>query len=214
MDIIRVDPERPDQDIINHAASIIREGGLVAFPTETVYGLGADSANRAALRRLFKAKGRPESKPVLALIAEVSWLDDLTGPVSENVRVLMEAFWPGPLTLTFPAASHIAPELLGGGTTLGVRYPGAFIAQTLTRTVGRPITAPSANRSGHPSPLSALDVARDMDDRIDLILDGGEASDASPSTLVDVSGPVPQLIRAGRIPFENVLALWRGSSAE
>jgi L-threonylcarbamoyladenylate synthase len=212
MRMVRVDPEHPDPAVLQEAAAIIRSGGLVAFPTETVYGLGADCANRAAIRRIYEVKGRPERKPLLVLIADRSWLSCLTPSVPDRALGLMDAFWPGPLTLTFPAAPSVPRELLGDGTTIGIRLPGPSVAQALVRTVGGPVTAPSANRSGGPDPVSATAVRDDIGDRIDLILDGGAARQATPSTVVDLSGDAPRLIREGQVPFDAILRVWRAQA--
>ncbi|MBM3265197.1 MAG: threonylcarbamoyl-AMP synthase [candidate division Zixibacteria bacterium] len=212
--IIRIHPENPENALLEGAADLIRSGGLVAFPTETVYGLGADASDSEAVRRIYAAKGRPEHNPVLVLIADRSWLTSLVADIPACATPLMEAFWPGPLTLAFPAAPGVDSELLGGGTTIGVRYPGASVALRLTNTVGRPITAPSANRSGGPPPLTAQAVADDLEDRIDLILDGGPAGEAIPSTVVDVSGTAPRLVRPGRVAFEDILKVWNHATGK
>lgn len=203
-----VDPGCPDATILADAARIIRTGGLVAFPTETVYGLGADGMNPDAIRRVYRVKGRALTKPLLVLIADPSWLHDLVAAVPDTAMPLMQTFWPGPLTLTFQAAPAVPPELLGGGTTIGVRMPGHAVALALTRAAGRPVTAPSANRSGAPNPLRAQDVASALDGEIDLILDGGASVDRVPSTVVDVTTSPPTFIRPGRIPFDEILRVW------
>ncbi|MBI4553794.1 MAG: threonylcarbamoyl-AMP synthase [Candidatus Latescibacteria bacterium] len=206
----RVDPDRPDAAVIAEAARIILAGGLVAFPTETVYGLGADGTNPDAIRRVYMVKGRAFTKPLLVLIADRSWLAGLAEAVPDAAIPLMQRFWPGPLTLTFQAAPTVPPELLGGGTTIGVRLPGPSIAFDLTRTVGRPVTAPSANRSGAPNPTCAADVVIALDGEIDLILDGGQSGDSVPSTVVDVTTAPPTLIRPGRVPFDEIMRVWHG----
>lgn len=208
MPITVIDPQCPDLTVVDKAARIIRAGGLVAFPTETVYGLAADAANSAAIRRIYTVKGRPEGKPILVLIADNAWLGNLTDSVSPQAEAVMTAFWPGPLTLAFQARSTVPPELLAGGTTIGVRFSNSLLALALGHAVGGPITAPSANPSGAENPLSAQDVQRNLGDQIDLILDGGPAPDAVPSTVVDVSGKTPVLIRPGKIPFEAVFRVW------
>ena len=208
MPITLIDPHNPDLAILKKAADLIRSGGLVAFPTETVYGIAVDAANGDAIRRLYTVKGRPEGKPILLLIAERAWLTGLTDSVSQQAEAVMAAFWPGPLTLAFSASSTVHPGLLAGGTTIGVRFSDSKLAQALAHAVGGPITAPSANRSGAENPLSAQEVHHQFGDQIDLILDGGSAQDAVPSTVVDVSGKTPLLIRPGKIPFEAVFRVW------
>ncbi len=212
MRILSIDPGRPDKGILSEAADIIRGGGLVAFPTETVYGIGADGTNPAAIRRIYKAKGRHESKPILVLISDRKDLDRLVRCIPGRVNALMDACWPGPLTLVFQASGDVPRELLGQGKTIGVRHSGASIAGALCRATGRPVTAPSANRSGGAEPLTAEDVAAQIGDRVDLILDGGHSPSDQPSTVVDVSNGTPRLIRAGRTPFDRVTDIWHRRS--
>ena len=209
MRVLTIDPVHPDRNILQAAADIIRDGGLVAFPTETVYGIGADGTNPAAIRRIYEAKGRHESKPVLVLVSDREDLDRLVRCIPGRVHALMDACWPGPLTLVFPALESVPRELLGQGTTIGVRHSGAAIAGALCRAVGGPVTAPSANRSGEPEPLTAEDVAAQLGGRVDLILDGGPSPSDQPSTVVDVSTGAPRLIRAGCTPYDRVTEVWR-----
>ncbi|MCY4545012.1 MAG: L-threonylcarbamoyladenylate synthase, partial [Gemmatimonadetes bacterium] len=209
MRILAIDPVRPDKAILQEAAGVIRDGGLVAFPTETVYGIGADGTNPAAIRRIYDAKGRDETKPILVLVSRRQDLDRLVRHIPGRVHALMDACWPGPLTLVFPALDSVPRELLGGGSTIGVRHSGAAIAGHLCRAVGGPVTAPSANRSGDPEPITAEDVALRLGGRVDLILDGGRSPSDQPSTVVDVSAGPPRLIRAGCIPFDRVTEAWR-----
>lgn len=208
-----IDPLRPDEKTLAEAAGIIRDGGLVAFPTETVYGIAADGTSPAAVRRIYEAKGRHESKPILVLISDRKDLDGLVRCIPGSVHGLMDACWPGPLTLVLPASDRVPRDLLGGGTTIGVRLSAAAIAGALCRTVGRPITAPSANRSGGPEPLTAEDVAGQVGDRLDMILDGGHSPAVRPSTVVDVSTGEPRLIREGGTPYQRVLDIWHRRSA-
>lgn len=208
MRVVTIDPVRPDETILREAADIIRDGGLVAFPTETVYGIGADGTNSAAIRRIYEAKGRPDSKPILVLVSDRRDLDRLVRCIPGRVQALMDTCWPGPLTLVFPALESVPRELLGQGTTIGVRHSGAAIAGALCRAVGGPVTAPSANRSGEPDPLTAEDVAAQLGGRVDLILDGGRSPADRPSTVVDVSTGTPRLIRAGCIPYDRVTDVW------
>ena len=209
MRVVTVDPVRPDRQVLLEAAGIIRAGGLVAFPTETVYGLGADGTNPDAIRRVYEAKGREESKPILVLVSHRKDLARLVRCIPERVHAVMDVCWPGPLTLVFPAQDSVPRELLGGGDTIGVRHSGAAIAEVLCDAVDGPVTAPSANRSGEPEPLTAEDVAARLGDRVDLILDGGPSRSDQPSTVVDVSMDTPRLIRAGCTPFGRVEDAWR-----
>lgn len=209
MKLLTVDPVRPDQTVLREAAGVVREGGLVAFPTETVYGLGADGTNPAAIRRVYEAKGRDESKPILVLVSQRKDLVHLVRCIPARVHAVMDACWPGPLTLVFPAMDNVPRELLGGGDTIGVRHSGAAVAGALCRAAGGPVTAPSANRSGEPEPLTAEDVAAQLGDRVDLILDGGRSPSDQPSTVVDISTGTPRLIRAGCTPYQRVEDAWR-----
>lgn len=209
MKVLAIDPARPDEKVLREAAAVIRDGGLVAFPTETVYGIGADGTNPAAIRRIYEAKGREESKPILVLVSHRRDLERLVRCIPGRVHALMDACWPGPLTLVFPALDSVPKELLGGGTTIGIRHSGAAIAGNLCRAVGGPVTAPSANRSGEPEPLTAQDVAAGLGDRVDLILDGGRSPSDRPSTVVDVSDGMLRLIRAGCTSFDRVRDIWR-----
>ncbi len=208
MRILPIDPVQPDKGIISEAADIIRRGGLVAFPTETVYGIGADGSNPDAIRRIYEAKGRHESKPILVLISHRKDLGRLVQCIPGRVNALMDACWPGPLTLVFRASGDVPRELLGQGTTIGVRHSSASIAGALCRAAERPVTAPSANRSDGAEPLTAEEVAAQIGDRVDLILDGGHSPSDQPSTVVDVSNGAPRLIRAGCTPYDRVTDIW------
>ena len=198
-----------DGAALERASALLRGGELVAFPTETVYGIGADGTNPAAIRRIYEAKGREAFKPILVLVSHRRDLDGLVRCIPGRVHAVMDACWPGPLTLVFTALDSVPRELLGGGATIGVRHSGAAVAGELCRAVGGPVTAPSANRSGEPEPLTAEDVAAGLGDRVDLILDGGRSPSDRPSTVVDVSGGTPRLIRAGSTPYDRVTDAWR-----
>ena len=209
-----IDPLGPDEKTLAEAAGIIRDGGLVAFPTETVYGIAADGTSPDAVRRIYEAKGRDESKPILVLISDREELNRLVRCIPVGVHGLMDAWWPGPLTLVFPASDRVPRDLLGGGATIGVRHSGAALAGALCRAVGRPVTAPSANRSGGPEPLTAGEVAAQIGEKLDMILDGGNSPAARPSTVVDVSSGEPRLIREGCTPYRRILDTWHRRSAE
>ncbi len=158
---------------VDGAAQILREGGLVAFPTETVYGLGADASSSEALRRLYAVKGRPSAHPVIVHLASVSQLGDWAVDVSASARALAEAFWPGPLTMVLDRASHVLDEVTGGRDTVGVRVPNAPLALALLEAFGGGVAAPSANRFGHVSPTTAEAVRAELGDDVDAVLDGG-----------------------------------------
>lgn len=200
-----------DESGILQATERVRVGGLIAFPTETVYGLGADPNNADAIERLFEAKGRDPGKAVLLLIPGLRSLSSLVAHVPPSARVLMDAFWPGPLTLVFRARPGLSPRLLGGGQTLGIRVSNAPVVRELLSHLGGPLTGTSANRSGTPPTLSASEAASQLGGRVDLVLDGGPAPDVQPSTVVDVSSAEVRVRRAGPISASQV---WRALGSE
>lgn len=190
------------EEDLREAAAILREGGLVAFPTETVYGLGADALNEEAARKIYAAKGRPSDNPLIAHIAGEAGLRPLVAEIPETARRLMDAFWPGPLTIIFPKSDAVPLGTTGGLNTVAVRMPSDPTARRLIELAGVPVAAPSANTSGRPSPTTAAHVLQDMDGRIDMIVDGGPVGIGVESTIVDVTGPAPALLRPGAITME------------
>lgn len=187
---------------LEEAAGILRNGGLVAFPTETVYGLGANALDETAAMKIYAAKGRPSDNP---LIAHISCLDELRPLVSYIPvagRKLAEAFWPGPLTMVFPKSDIVPYGTTGGLDTVAVRMPSDPVANRLIKLAGVPVAAPSANTSGRPSPTTAQHVWQDMEGKIEMILDGGPVGIGVESTIVDVSDEVPTLLRPGAITME------------
>lgn len=186
------------------AARLIREGKLVAFPTETVYGLGADALNEKAVRRIFEAKGRPADNPLIIHIAESEWLFKLAREVPEIALKLAERFWPGPLTLVLPKREEVPEITTGGLDTVAVRMPAHPIALELIRLSGRPVAAPSANISGKPSPTEADHVVDDFYGRIECIIDGGPTPIGVESTVLDLTGDIPLLLRPGGLPLEEI----------
>ncbi|HET8945924.1 MAG TPA: L-threonylcarbamoyladenylate synthase [Candidatus Polarisedimenticolia bacterium] len=196
--IVPVDPEHPEQDRLEAAAAVLRAGGLVAYPTETFYALGADALEAAAVEKVFSAKGRPGAMPLPVIVGDPGDLLRVAAQVPDGARALIAVFWPGPLTLVLPAAA-LPERLLGGGRTIGVRLSPHPVARGLARALGGPIVATSANRSGQPAPGSAGDVAGHLKDGVDLVLDGGRTHGGSPSTIVDLSVDPPRLVRAGPI---------------
>jgi L-threonylcarbamoyladenylate synthase len=197
-------PDVMSEDQIEHAARILREGGLVAFPTETVYGLGADASNPAAIRKLFAAKGRPADHPVIVHVANTSDLKHWTAEVPRGAWVLAEKFWPGPLTMVFKRANQVNDLVTGGQDTVGVRVPSHPLAQRLLKAFGRGIAAPSANRFGHVSPTTAQHVREEFGDTVDLVIDGGPCDVGIESTIVDMSHGTPAVLRPGRITAQQV----------
>ena len=188
------------EDILR-AGDIIRSGGLVAFPTETVYGLGANALDADAVRSVYAAKGRPSDNPMIVHIAEKSELGDLIrgglDDLTEDAVRAMDAFWPGPLTIIFPKSDAVPDATTGGLDTVAVRFPSGRIARELIKASGGYIAAPSANLSGRPSTTKAAHVITDMDGRIDMIIDGGDCRIGLESTIVDVTGDVPVILRPG-----------------
>jgi len=198
-----------DQQIIERAVTILHEGGLVAFPTETVYGLGADAANPDAVRKIFVAKGRPADHPLIVHLSAGDTLAQWAREIPPAAQQLAERFWPGPLTLILKRAVSVIDEVTGGQDTVGLRVPSHPVAQALLRAFGGGIAAPSANRFGHISPTTAQHVREELGDRVELILDGGACVVGIESTIVDVSGGIPILLRPGRISAEEIEALLR-----
>lgn len=205
--MLKVDPNNPDPAKIGVAAEIIQRGGLVAFPTETVYGLGADALNGGAVLRLFEAKKRPLDNPPILHIASVDEVYPLVSEVPKKAELLMKQFWPGPLTLVFKHSAKIPMESTAGLDTVAIRMPVHPVAAALIRQSKRPIAAPSANLSGKPSPTTAAHVYEDLNGRIDAIIDGGAANIGVESTVVDLSCDPPLLLRPGGTPFEALKAV-------
>ena len=189
-------------DRVAQAAALLRAGKLVAFPTETVYGLGADATNAEAVMSIFAAKGRPFSDPLIVHIPDVSWLARVARDVPPLVVAVAARFWPGPLTLVLPRAEGIPPVVAAGGATVGVRAPSHPIAQQLLWLADTPVAAPSANRFMGVSPTTAQHVFADLDGRIDAILDGGPTSVGVESTVVDLTRQPPRILRPGGVTLE------------
>jgi L-threonylcarbamoyladenylate synthase len=192
---------------IQQAANVLRAGGLVAFPTETVYGLGADAENPVAVARTFQVKGRPPNHPLIVHIASAGHLDGWAEDVPETARVLAEHFWPGPLTLVLRRGSRVPLEATGGLETVAVRVPDHPVAQALLAAFGGGLTAPSANRFGSVSPTTADHVRTELGDAVDLVLDGGPCQVGVESTIVDVSGEAPAILRPGGVTREDLEAV-------
>ena len=195
-----------DEELLE-AAQVIRDGGLVAFPTETVYGLGANALDEEAAKKIYAAKGRPSDNPLIAHISCMEELEPLVAEIPETGRKLAEAFWPGPLTLVFPKSQRVPYGTTGGLETVAVRMPSDPAASRLIALAGVPIAAPSANTSGRPSPTTAEHVWQDMNGKIEMILDGGPVGIGVESTIVDVSGEIPTLLRPGAVTIEMLREL-------
>jgi L-threonylcarbamoyladenylate synthase len=193
-----------DQAGIAEAAAILRAGGLVAFPTETVYGLGANALDASAAAGIFQAKGRPASDPLIVHLAQPDDLPRVTHDIPPPAYRLAAAFWPGPLTLVLPRAAAVPALISAGRPTVAVRVPVHPVAQALIAAAGTPIAAPSANRFGHTSPTSAAHVLADLDGRIDMVLDDGPSPIGLESTVLDLSSEPPLLLRPGGISLEQL----------
>jgi L-threonylcarbamoyladenylate synthase len=207
----------PDSPTIREAAAILAAGGLVAFPTETVYGLGADGLNPDAVSRIYAAKGRPVTNPVILHVADVASALPLVVQWPDSARTLVAQYWPGPLTLVLPASGAVPSIVRAGGPTVALRCPAHPVALALIRAVGRPLAAPSANRSQHLSPTLAEHVASSLGEAVDLVLDGGPTKAGLESTILDLSGIRPRILRPGPITPAELAAilgpmdLWEGA---
>ncbi len=197
---------QPTPDALAEAARLIRDGQLVGFPTETVYGLGANALNPKAVLDIFAAKGRPADNPLIVHVAEKPAVEPLC-ELNAEARLLMDAFWPGPLTLLLPKKPCIPPEVNAGLDSVAVRMPSHPVANAFLRACGVPVAAPSANRSGKPSPTTAQHVLRDMDGVIPLILDGGACDVGVESTVLSLTGEVPTVLRPGGVTPEMLRAV-------
>ena len=198
--IVRIEDKMPvREELLEEAARILREGGLVAFPTETVYGLGGNALDADASRKIYAAKGRPSDNPLIVHIAGMEELAPLVEEIPESARRLAEAYWPGPMTMIMKKSARIPAETSGGLDTVAIRMPADPVANALIRLAGVPVAAPSANTSGRPSPTTAEHVIQDMNGRIDVILDGGAVQVGVESTIVDLSGDHPVLLRPGAV---------------
>ena len=189
---------------IEKAAEIIRRGGLLGIPTETVYGLGANALNADACRRIYEAKGRPQDNPLIIHVPDASWLSRYCEKVPESAYRLAEAFWPGPLTMILPKKEIVPYRTTGGLETVGVRCPNHPVTLAVIAAADVPIAAPSGNTSGRPSPTSAADMLEDMDGKIDGIFDGGPCGVGVESTIIDLTCQPPRLLRAGGLPIEEL----------
>lgn len=197
--VLDVDPLTPAAAALAAAAGVLRMGGLVGFPTETFYGLGAVALDAAAVRRIVAVKGRPESKPLLVLVDSISMVDVVALEIPGPARVLMAVHWPGPLTLVLRARPEVPVDVTAGSGTVGVRLSPHPVARALVSVLGSPITAPSANPSGQAPPTTAAEVLAYFRGRIEMILDGGATAGGEPSTVLDVTIDPPRLIRAGAV---------------
>lgn len=202
--LIKISLEHPEEELIQQAAEILQTGGLVAFPTETVYGLGGNGLDEEACRKIYIAKGRPSDNPLILHISRLDELRPIVREITPVAQKLIDAFWPGPLTMIFKKADIVPMTTTGGLDTVAVRFPSHLIAQKIIRASGLPIAGPSANSSGKPSPTRASHVAFDLSGKIDMIVDGGAAEWGLESTIVDVSGENVILLRPGAVTKEMI----------
>lgn len=203
MNTIVFHPES-DPNAVRDAAAILRRGGLLGIPTETVYGLGADALNEDAVSRIFLAKGRPQDNPLIIHVPDASWLESYCRDVPPAAYQLAERFWPGPLTMILPRRDIVPLQTTGGLETVGVRCPNHPVTLAIIEAAGVPIAAPSGNTSGRPSPTTAAHMIEDMDGRIDGIVDGGPCTVGVESTIIDLTVTPPRLLRPGGLPLESL----------
>jgi len=208
--ILSVDPVNPRPSDIEKAVEILKAGGLVAFPTDTVYGIGADAFNKDAVERIFTAKGRDSRKPLQVLIADKNDLNLVSEKQSDILHRLVERFFPGALTIVVPAKEDFPSWVTCGLDTVGVRMPSNPIALEMIKAFGKPIAATSANISGLPDPKNAQQVLEYLDGKIDLILDGGSTPDNVPSTVIDISVDPPKILRQGKLTLEELNKVLQG----
>lgn len=217
-EIVRVDAGRPNAAILTRAGAILRSGGLVAFPTETVYGLGANALDARAVGRIFAAKGRPATNPVIVHVSDELAASELVTRWPETAERLARRFWPGPLTLVLPKHASVPDVVTAGRGTVALRVPAHRVAAELIGRAGVPVAAPSANRSTMLSPTLATHVMRGLSGRIEMILDGGATSGGIESTVVDLSGDVPRILRPGLVTREAIegeigrVEVWAGAA--
>jgi len=203
-EIIKIDVNNIDKTGIRYAAEVLRSGGLVAFPTETVYGLGANALNETAVKNIFVAKGRPSDNPLIVHIADKRDVNKLVTYIPECAHILMQEFWPGPITLIMEKSNLIPLSVTAGLNTVGIRMPSNAVAYELIKESGVPVAAPSANTSGRPSPTNASHVIEDLYGRVDVIIDAGNCSVGVESTVLDTTSSPPVIFRPGGITFEQL----------
>lgn len=202
--VLKVDPIDPEKEVVSEAVRILSEGGLVAFPTETVYGLGADSFNKDAVRRIYSVKGRPPDNPLILHISDFRELEVVAKEVPSFVYELASKVWPGPVTFVLKKSDLVLPEVTAGLPTVAVRCPAHPVALSLIRGLGNPIAAPSANLSGRPSPTTADHVIKDLSGKIEMILDGGDTFFGVESTIINLTTDPPVLLRPGPVGVEDL----------
>lgn len=206
---LTINPKDPEFDIVQKAVGFLRDGNVISYPTETFYGLGVDITNEKAIKKLYELKRRDYSLPIAILVADKAMLEDYIGPVTESVMNLIKAFWPGPLTILFPAGPKISKSLTTNTGKIGIRISSHPVATAIVREFGKPITTTSANLSGYPPSLTTRHVQKYFKDKIDLIIDGGESEPSRGSTVIDISEDTMAIIRDGAIPAEKVIKIFQ-----
>lgn len=210
-DIFRVNPRDPEHELLAQAAEVLREGKVLAYPTETFYGLGVDVMNERAIKRLYDLKRRDVSLPIAILVADMPMLETCVERIPDAARLLMRAFWPGPLTILFPAGPKISRSLTTNTGKIGLRISSHPVAAALVRLLGGPITTTSANLSGFPPSCNLKHVQKYFADRLDGIVDGGECPPSHGSTVVDVADETMAIVRDGAIPAEAVIKCFQSA---
>jgi len=203
-EVIKIDTDNIDLDSIRYAARVLKEGGLVSFPTETVYGLGANALNTTAVKNIFLAKGRPSDNPLIVHISSKQQINELVSELPATASMLMDTFWPGPLTIVLKKSAIVPYEVTGGLDTVAIRMPSHPVALALIRESGVPVVAPSSNTSGRPSPTEAKHVIEDLTGKIDIIIDAGSTTIGLESTVIDVTGAVPVVLRPGGVTLSQL----------
>jgi len=204
--IYKINHEHPEPEIIQLAGSAIKQGGVIAFPTRCLYGLGADAFNAEAVDRVFKIKKRPSQKPILILVDRRMQLERLVSHVSKAAARIMDQFWPGRVTLVFEAADSVLPHLTAGTAKIGIRLPGHAVAAGLVNSLGRPLTGTSANLSGRPGCRRIDDLDPQLIQQLDIVLDAGPLKGGTGSTVVDVTQAIPRILREGEVSTKEILA--------
>jgi tRNA threonylcarbamoyl adenosine modification protein (Sua5/YciO/YrdC/YwlC family) len=199
--ILTLNPEEPRQDRLDIAADELRSGGIVSLPTETFYGLSVDAFDVEACHRVNDLKRKPRGSPMLLLLSGPEQLASVAGPLPDSFGAITEMFWPGPLSLVVPAGPDLPSEVTGGLGTVGVRVPGLALPRRFAAALGRPVTGVSANLMGRPPCRTASEVAQVFPEGVAMILDGGPSTGGAPSTVVDLTGPHPRVVREGAIPI-------------
>ena len=201
---IKIDPLKPEPELILKAASVVRRGGIVVFPARCLYGLAADAFNEEAVERIFEIKGRRSEKPILVLADSFLMLSCLVRNIPPPAQKIMDSFWPGGITIVFEANDNLPPNLTAGTGRIGIRRPGHPVASALVRAVGGPVTGTSANLSGIQGCLNVSEIDPDIAESVDLIIDAGELKGGTGSTVVDLTGELPVIIREGEISKKEI----------